>query len=87
MIIKDKLGNESVINKKPIELEGFSIVIGKKTPDESTTSFFHAYETTTGHWVGLGKTQDEAIEFVKSKTDHIKKILETTSQQMTGLFA
>lgn len=86
MVIRDNLGNESVINKKVKQVGVINVVIGKKTPDGKTSKFFHGYEQETGHWVGIGSTEQECIERIEKSMDHIKKVKSTMNNNLGGLF-
>ena len=86
MIIKDKNGNECKLNKKIIHIGNIGVVIGKKYPNGKPSKFWHGYEETTGHWVGIGSTQEECVERIEKAMPHIEATLEKLNIRNGGLF-
>lgn len=86
MKIRDKHGNESEIRKKAQAIGSINVVIGKKTPDGNPSKFFHGYEESTGHWVGIGSSENECIERIQKSITHIEATLESMGHNTGGLF-
>lgn len=87
VIIRDLSGRESSVRKKPILIDGVEFVFGKKSVTGKPAGMFLAYEVSTGHLCGGGKTQDEAIEHIKKNMGHIKAVLSRQAEKIGGLFA
>ncbi len=86
MIIRDKIGNECQMRKKVQAIGSINVVIGKKTPNNKPSKFWHGYEESTGHWVGIGSTEKDCIERIKKVMPHIENTMKNMNLNSGGLF-
>ncbi len=86
MIIKNKQGEECEMRKKVQVVGSIRVAIGKKTPNNKPSKFWHGYEESTGHWVGIGSTEQECKDRIEKSTLHIDKIMNTINNNGGGLF-
>lgn len=86
MKIRDKLGNECELRKKVQSVGSIRVVIGKKTPDGKPSNFWHGYEESTGHWVGIGSTEEECLKRINDCMPSIERTAKKIGINTGGLF-
>lgn len=87
MVITNKNGDIQKVNIKPVYVDDIGIIITKWYPNgKKSSKFYHGYEATTGHWIGIGKTKEDVVQRVHEREKHINKILKGLDDNIGGLF-
>ena len=84
--IRDLRGNEAKVQKKTELIDGIEFIFVKKTVTGKSVNMFLAYEASTGHMCGGGKTIDNARQHVSGNIEKIRAKLKQQGKIVKGLF-